>query len=492
MPHSQFSLLKTGRFLPLFITQFLGAFNDNVFRFAVAILITYKLTQNGGAEASTMLAIAAALFTVPFFLFSGTAGQLADKHDKAFLARRIKLAEIFIMALAALSLWLESVPLMFSVLFLTGTQSTFFGPIKYGILPQHLREDELVGGNAIIETGTFLAILLGTLFGGMLITQPGGLAVISVAIIGLATAGWISAGRIPTAPSPEPDLEVDLNPIVSARKVLRFGTERRNVFQSILGVSWFWFLGFIFLTQIPVFAKTTLFASEAVSNLFIATFTVGIGAGSLMTNRLLRGEVSAKYVPIAAILTTLAIIDLWLSASRIGTIANPENLTTIAEFLSSGKGWRVLIDLTLIAMFGGLFVVPLYAYMQANSHPDHRARVIAANNIINAVFMTAASILTALAAAANLTVPQIFLLVGIANAAVAVYICKLLPQELVKYLGRRLFRLLHRVEVKGLDNYKAAGDRAVIVANHTSFLDGPLLGCFLPKRASFCHQHFHV
>ena len=490
MSASQFSLLKTKRFLPLFIAQFFGAFNDNVFRFAVAILITYKLAQQAGSEATTLLAVAAGLFTAPFFLFSGTAGQLADKHDKAMLARRIKLAEILIMLLAAFALWLESVPLMFLVLFLTGTQSTFFGPIKYGILPQHLREEELVGGNAIIETGTFLAILLGTLFGGMLITQSSGLWIIALAIVSLATVGWLSARRIPSAPAPEPDLPVDFNPLTAARKVLGYGTERKNVFQSILGVSWFWFLGFVFLTQIPVFAKSALFASEGVSNLFIATFTVGIGAGSMLTNRLLRGEVSAKYVPIAAILTTFAIIDLWLASTRVSATATPDNLTTISQFLATGKGWRVLADLALIAMFGGLFVVPLYAYMQANSHPGHRARVIAANNIINAVFMTAASLLTALAAAANLTVPQIFLVIGIANAAVAVYICKLLPQELIKYLGRRLFRLLYRVEVHGMKNYKAAGDRVVIVANHTSFLDGALLGCFLPKRANFAINTF--
>lgn len=490
MSANQFSLLKTSRFLPLFVTQFFGAFNDNVFRFSVSILITYKLVSQSGSDATTLLAIAAALFTLPFFLFSGTAGQLADKYDKSLLARRIKLAEICVMVLAAISLWLESLPMMMVVLFLTGAQSTFFGPIKYGILPQHLREDELVGGNAIIETGTFVAILLGTLFGGLLITKSGGVLTITVTMIALATVGWLFSRRIPLAVAPEPDIEVDLNPLIAARKVLAYGTERRNVFNSILGVSWFWFLGFIFLTQIPVFAKGTLHAGEAVSNLFIATFTVGIGLGSMLTNRLLRGEVSAKYVPIAAILTTLAIIHLWWTASGAAPVAPGGNLASMAGFLSTSVGWWVLIDLALIAMFGGFFVVPLYAYMQANSDPDHRARVIAANNIINAVFMTAASVLTALAAAAELTVPQIFLLVGIANAAVAVYICKLLPQELVKYLGRRVFRLFYRVEVKGLENYKAAGERAVIVANHTSFLDGPLLGCFLPKRANFAINTF--
>ncbi len=490
MSQSQFLLLKTKRFLPLFITQALGAFNDNVLRFSVAILITYKLAAESGSSATLLLAVAAGLFTAPFFLFSGLAGQLADKHDKAILTVRIKLAEIAIMALGALSLWLESTTLMFVVLFLTGTQSTFFGPIKYGILPQHLAEHELVGGNALIEVGTFMAILIGTLFGGALIRQDYGLAIITVTIIGFATVGWLSARQMPEAIPPEPDLPVNYNIVASTAQILKYATESRNVFLAILGVSWFWFLGFVFLTQIPVFAKEVLLANEQVSNLFIATFTIGIAIGSMLTNRLLRGEVSAKYVPIAAILTTVAIIDLWLASSRAGAMANAANLMTISDFLATGRGWRVLVDLTFIAMFGGLFVVPLYAYVQLHSADEHRSRVIASNNVINALFMTVASGLTVLAANSGFTVPQIFLLVGLANALVAVYICKLLPQELVKYLGRRVFRLLYRVELVGRENYRKAGSRAVIVANHTSFLDGPLLGCFLPDRASFAINTF--
>ncbi|MGI9465376.1 MAG: MFS transporter, partial [Aestuariivirgaceae bacterium] len=433
MSHSQFSLLNTRRFLPLFITHALGAFNDNVVRFAVAILITYKLAAQDGSDAATQLAIAAGLFTIPFFIFSGLAGQLADKYDKARLTTRIKLAEIAIMVLGAFSLWMESTTLMFLVLFLTGTQSTFFGPIKYGILPQHLKEDELVGGNALIEVGTFLAILIGTLFGGALIRQDYGLAVIAVTIIGFAGIGWLAARQMPEAAPPDPDLAVNYNLVTSTTGILKFATESRYVFLAILGVSWFWFLGFVFLTQIPVFAKEVLLASEQVSNLFIATFTIGIAAGSMLTNRLLRGEVSAKYVPIAAILTTVAIIDLWLASSSAGTMANAGNLMTISDFLATGKGWRVLVDLAFIAMFGGLFVVPLYAYVQLHSADEHRSRVIASNNVINALFMTVASGLTVLATNSGFTVPQIFLLVGIANALVAVYICKLLPQELIKY-----------------------------------------------------------
>ncbi|NNE21312.1 MAG: acyl-[ACP]--phospholipid O-acyltransferase [Rhizobiales bacterium] len=482
-------MLKSKRFLPLFITQALGAFNDNVLRFAVSILITYQLTQDS-SDAGAKLAIAAGLFIAPFFLFSGIAGQLADKHDKAYLTTRIKLAEIAIMVLGAIALWSESSVMMFAVLFLTGTQSTFFGPIKYGILPQHLAEDELVGGNALIEVGTFLAILCGTLYGGLLINQTGGLAIVSISIISLAIVGWLASQRIPEAVPPDPGLAVDYNIITSTKTILGFATARKNVFQSILGVSWFWFLGFVFLTQIPAFAKNVLNAAEPVTNLFIATFTIGIALGSMLTNRLLKGEVSAKYVPIAAILITVVIIDLWTAATRAGSLANADSLMTISQFLSTGTGWRVLIDLGLIAALGGLFVVPLYAYMQLNSSAESRSRVIASNNIMNAVFMTTASILTLLAIAAGFTIPQIFLIVGIFNAVVAIYICKLLPQELVKYLGRRVFRLLFRVEVIGRDNYQAAGDRAVIVANHTSFLDGPLLGCFLPKRANFAINTF--
>ena len=487
MSHSQFSLLKTKRFMPLFITQALGAFNDNVLRFSVAILITYSLAASGG-NAATQLALAAAFFTLPFFLFSGIAGQLADKHDKAHLTTRIKLAEIAIMAFGALALWTESTTLMFLALFLTGTQSTFFGPIKYGILPQHLAEDELVGGNALIEVGTFVSILLGTLYGGMLINQSFGMPLVAATMIGLATLGWLASRQIPIAAPPDPDLKVDYNVITSTKQVLGHATEKTHVFRAILGISWFWFLGSVFLTQIPAFARDILNAGEPVTNLFIATFTIGIAAGSMLTNRLLNGEVSVKYVPIAAILTTLAIIDLWWASSS--TEAVNSGLMSVSGYLSDGNNWRILIDLALIAGFGGLFVVPLYAYIQLHSADEHRSRVIASNNVINAAFMTAAAILTFLAASSGMSIPQIFLTVGIANALVALYICTILPQELVKYLGRRFFRLFYRVEVQGMENYKAAGDKAVIVANHVSFLDGPLLGAFLPKRANFAINTF--
>ncbi len=485
MAGSQFNLLRTKRFLPLFVTQGLGAFNDNVLKNAISILITYRLATAHGVDAPTIIAVAAGLFILPFFLFSGLAGQLADKCDKAWLSQKIKLAEIFIMAFGAFSLWAESISLQLFALFLTGTQSSFFGPIKYGILPQHLKDEELLGGNGLIEAGTFLTILLGTIFGGLLILTSYGLPIVSATMIAVAVAGWYASWRIPAAPPPDPDIKVNRNILSSTWHILEYATENRNVLLAILGISWFWFLGAVFLAEMPVLARDVLRADEKVANLFNVAFVVGIGVGSMLTNRLLKGEVSPRHVPFAAIAVTVVIVDLWAATSSFADRSNSTELMTIGAFLSTWQGWHVLIDLALIALFGGIFVVPLYAFVQSRSNPQHVSRVIAANNVINAIFMTAASVFIVAALTANLTVPQIFLIVGILNAGVAIYITKLLPQEFVKYLGRRIFRLFYRVEVKGMENYHAAGDRVVIVANHTSYLDGVLLGSFLPDRCAF-------
>lgn len=484
--HSQFELLKTKRFLPLFITQALGAFNDNGFKNALVILVTYKLAEAQGLNGPLFITIAAAIFILPFFLFSATAGQLADKYEKTNLIKKIKFAEIILMVLAIASFYFESAMFGLAILFLLGTQSTFFGPLKYGILPQHLTDDELIGGNGLIETGTFLSILLGTLFGGVLITMDNGLTYVSIALLSLSIAGFIASLYIPKAEAPSPDLKINPNFLAETVNIMKMASKDRTVFLSVLGISWFWFVGTIFLTQFPTFAKETFFANENVTNLFIGTFTIGIMIGSLMCNKILKGKITPKYVPLAAIAITIFSLALVAFTTSLN-IPKPaeDTLYNIPQFFELGGSTFVIISLLVIAAFGGIYAVPLFAMVQHYSEPKELSRTIAGNNIINAAFMVSASLLAVIIIKSGYGVLTIFTTVAIMNAFVALYICKLLPQELVKSIGRFIFRTLYRVEVKGMENYEKIGDKAVIIANHTSFLDAPILGSFLPDTPLF-------
>ncbi|MFO1089262.1 MAG: acyl-[ACP]--phospholipid O-acyltransferase [Hyphomicrobiales bacterium] len=480
-PRSQFDLLKTNRFRPLFITQAIDSFNNNAYRAALAILITFGL----GTETSTaaaLIALATAVFILPFFLFSATAGGLADTYDKALITRRVKAIEIVIMTVAAASLLLGSIPLAFAVLFATGTQSAFFGPIKYGILPQHLTRGELLGGNGLIEAATFLAILVGTIYGGVVILLPHGALMLGASLVLLSAIAFLVSQRIPPAPPPSAGVQVSANIVGDTVRVLKFAHERRTVFRAVLGISWFWFVGLIFLSQIPVYTREVLASDAHVANLIIAVFTVGIGAGSLMANRLLKGRVSARYVPLSAIAMTVFIIDLWF-ASPAGSAA-ATGLGGIAPFIANPWNWRVLLDFFAIPFFAGTFVVPLFAIVQSRAAPARRARVIAANNIWNSGFMVCATALTAAAVKAGLSIPGLFLLVGAMNAVVAFFACLLLPRDLAQSLGAQIMRLFYRVEVKGLEHYEAAGPRTVIVANHQSTVDALLIGAFLTERTA--------
>ncbi|MCF6198452.1 MAG: acyl-[ACP]--phospholipid O-acyltransferase [Hyphomicrobiaceae bacterium] len=483
--HSQFHLLRQRRFWPLFITQALGAFNDNGFKQGLVILVTYGLATAGGYDAALIITIAAGLFILPFFLFSATAGQMADKYDKAVLIRRIKLIEIFLMALAAFGFYLQNIPFLLFVLFLMGTQSSFFGPLKYGILPELLKKDELIGGNALIETGTFLAILLGTMYGGVLITRDFGVPMVSLTLIGLAVLGWLSASKIPSIAPRTPDLPVSYNMFSETLKIIRHAGANRVIYLSILGISWFWLVGALYLAQFPTFSNASLRADEMVSTLFVAIFTIGIAIGSLACNKLLKGVISAKYVPLAALAITVFSIDLYFASRNAVSASNGAGLTDLSTFLAQPGNWRILFDLLMIAFSGGLYAVPLYALIQEHSDPAHVSRNIAANNIVNALFMVVSTVLAGMMLSAGYTIPQLFLTIGILNGFVAAYICKLLPQEVVKGIGRQVFRLFFRVEIIGEENIPKEGERAVIVANHVSFLDGPLLASFWPGTPSF-------
>ncbi len=481
---SQFSLLTTRRFLPLFVAQAIGAFNDNGLRNAITILITFDLAINHGWNATLFVQAGTALFILPYFLFSAIAGQFADKFDKAFIAQRVKLVEIAAMVFGAGALWLDNPYLDLMVLFFAGSLAAFFGPVKYGILPQYLNRDEVIAGNAMIEMGTFVTILLGTMFGGFLVLETGGRKILSGALIFLSVAAWYATTRMPPAPSTNPELDIDWNIFKQTAKLMGYARERHDVFWSVIGASWFWFVGTVLLVQFPVFTKDVLLANEDVANAFIATFTIGIGLGSMITNLLLKGEVSAKYVPVAAVMMTVFLIDLYFAAGQVSARLAGTTLNGASVFFSGWASWRVAFDLFMTAFFGGIYAVPLNAIMQTRASPPKRSRVIAANNLINAIFMITATV-TSVILLQFISARGLFLCLGLANAVAAIWICFLLPQETLANFARQLFRLLYRVEVKGLDNYKAAGRRAVIVANHTSFLDGPLLSAFLPDRTTF-------
>lgn len=483
MTENQFSLLKTRRFLPLFITQFLGAFNDNVFKNAIVILMTYKIFANSHTNIQILVTVAAGLFILPFFLFSATAGQLADKIEKSYLIKIIKLAEIVLMILATIGFYLNSVPILMTILFLLGTQATFFGPIKYAILPIQLHQDELIAGNGLIEAGTFLSILLGTIVGGVIVLLPHGEYFISLALIVFSISGFISSLYIPNTNMENPNLIINYNFFSETIRVIRYSKARWDIYLSILGISWFWLVGAVFLAEFPVFAKDILHANEHVVTWFIAVFSIGIGMGSLFCNRLLNGKVHATYVPIGAIGITIFAIDLYF-ASRYNMFPSMD-LIGLTSFLQSFTGWRISFDLLLISICGGLYTVPLYAILQQRSDPSYRARVIASNNIINAFFMVIAALGTVILLKLHFTVNDVFLTMAILNAFVALYICKLLPDVLLKNTLRFILKFIYRVKVIGIENYHQAGNRVVIIANHTSFLDAALLAAFLPDKFTF-------
>ncbi len=493
---SQFDLLKTRRFLPLFVTQGLSAFNDNAFRFAVAAIMISSLGSEEGGLRNT---ISAALFVLPYVLFSATSGQIADKVDKAAMARWIRLAEIGIVALSVYAMNWGSANLMQFCIFLAGTQAAIFGPIKYSILPQHLTKDELLGGNGMVEMATFLAVLLGTILGNYIVTAEGGMIVISAAMIAIAVISYWTATRIPPAPSAQPEMKINWNVFSETWNNMKLARAKNEVFQAILGISWFWTVGIVLVTQMQKFTTDSLYGTTTVSTIIFALFSVGISLGSIYCNKLLNGVISAKYVPMAAILVSVFLIDLYFAAGSAQTAlksvldAGTVNIETegslslmpFGAVISRWQTWRVLFDMLAVSFCCGLFVVPLYAIMQARTPYYIRARIIGSNNIINAVFMVATTIACIPLLGFGVSARGLFLILGIVNLFAAIYIIRLLPHEILASIARVLFRFLYKVEVKGLQNLETAGRKTLIVANHTSLLDGPLLSAFLPERAAF-------
>ena len=487
---SQFRLLAQRRFAPFFGVQFLGALNDNIFKQALVILLAYQTASYTSLSSDVLQNLAQALFVFPFLLFSATAGQLADKYEKSRLITLTVAVELAVMLLGAAGFFMMSIELLLTALFLGGVQSALFGPVKYAILPQQLNSDELIGGNALVETGTSIAILAGMIFGGWLITQPDwGVAGVAIVTCAISAAGIALSTLIPKAPAADAGLTINWNPITETWRNFQFTRQNRTVFLSVLGISWFWFYGAMFVTQFPNLSKNILVANEQVVTLLLVTFSIGIGIGSLLCEKLSGHKVEIGLVPFGAIGLTVFAVDLYFST----TPHIRDAPVGMAQFLADPAHWRMLADLTLIGVFGGLYIVPLYALIQTRSDPAHRSRIIAGNNILNALFMVVAALLAIALFAAGLTIPQILLVTALLNAVVALYIFSLVPEFLMRFIVWMLIHSVYRLEKSGLENIPDEG-AAVIACNHVSFVDALVIAaaCRRPIRFVMDHRIFNL
>ena len=484
---SQFRLLAKRRFAPFFAVQSLAAFNDNAFRNATIVLVGFQLgltTSQIGFYSN----LAPALFILPFFLFSASAGQLAEKYEKHTLIRWVKVFEIVAMGIAAWGFYARSPLLLFVVLFLMGLHSTVFGPIKYAILPQVLQRGELVGGNALVETGTSLAILIGMIAGGAAIHQFGWTAAAAL-VIGVAVLGLIASLAIPRVPAAVPDLKFNWNFIVESGRVLKLAARQRAVFNSILGISWFWFFGGVVTAQLPNYTRLYLGGGASVEILVLALFSIGVGIGSLLCERLSGHKVEIGLVPLGAFGMTLFGILLYFARHDAPAYTGLDWLA----FLHAPGNWWIALDMTLLGLFAGFFIVPLFALVQSRTPQGELSRVIAGNNIINAVFLVVAAIFAFGMLAAGLTIPQLFLVTALLNAAVTLWIFLLVPEFLMRFVDWLLISVLYRVRTDGLDRIPDEGP-AMLVCNHVSFMDALIImgSVRRPVRFVMYHKIFKV
>ena len=477
---NQFALLGQRRFAPFFWTQFAGAANDNLFKFAFTVMVTYQLQVSWMPPAMAGLVIGA-LFILPFLLFSATSGQLTDKFEKHRMIRFVKDLEIGIMLIAGVGFWIESPAILLGCVFLMGLHSTLFGPVKFAYLPQVLRDEELTGGNGMVEMGTFVAILLGNVVGGLLVALPQiGHASVAIACVALAVLGRVFAQGVPVVPATDPGLHINWNPLTETWRNLKLAKSNVVVFRSLLGISWMWFFGAVFLSQFPSFAKEVLHGNEHVASLLLVVFSIGIGIGSLLCEVMSRRQVEIGLVPIGASGMSVFAIDLYFASRSLP--AAP--LMDVGAFVSQWAHWRVMVDLLLLSLFAGLYSVPMYALIQMRSQPTHRARIIAANNILNALFMIGSSVIAGALLGAGFTVPQIFLFTGIANAIVASYIFFLVPEYLLRCVAWLLTHVVYRFQVRGAQHIPANGP-ALLACNHVSFVDPILLMAASPRPVHF-------
>ena len=486
---SQFALLGKRRFAPFFWTQALGAFNDNVFRNALVTLVAFQMALDDHTV-SLYTNLAPALFIIPFFLFSATAGQLAEKFEKSRIIRYVKLFEIVAMALAAIGFYTHNTLLLLVVLFLMGTHSTVFGPIKYAILPQALKPDELVGGNGLIETGTQLSVLIGLVAGSALMRVAGiGPLLAGAVTIAIAVVGYVVSRRIPAAPATAPELTLNWNPLTETARVLRITKQNRSVFNAVLGISWFWFFGTVLVAQLPSYTKLNLGGDISVYIFALTLFSIGTGIGSLLCEKMSGRRVEVGLVPLGAFGLTAFGIDLFFA--RPG-MALAHGLNWL-EFLRATGSWRIVMDLTLIGVFAGFYVVPLFAFVQSRTPRDRLSRVIAGNNIINALFIVCAAGFGLGMEALGIGIPWIFLAIAGLNALVALYIFTLVPEFVMRFITWVLVNTLYRVSVDGAQKIPEEG-AVLLVCNHVSFMDPMLLMAHLrrPTRFVMYYKIFNI
>lgn len=474
------TLLSQRRFLPYFVTQFLGAFNDNIFKNVLLILVAFAGSQALPISSNLFINLAAGLFILPFFLFSATAGVLADKVDKDRFIRQVKLAEVVIMLLAAIGFLTQSYVMLLFLLFLMGTQSAFFGPVKYALLPQQLSNEELLSGNALVETGTFLAILLGTLGAGVITAMDNAVVIASISVMLFALFGYISSRFIPHIPASNSELKVQWRPISQTFNTLSIAKQDAIIHKSILAISWFWFLGACYLTQFPNFTKLHLNGGESAVAFLLALFSIGIAVGSQLCDRLSKGRIEYGLMPIGSIGITLF--------GGLMAFSIPESLpalTSFKQFISYSTLWPTFAYLLLLGMSGGLFIVPLYTLMQYRAEPKKRAQVIAANNIYNAMFMVGSAITGIVCLGVlNMSIPDLFLLLSLANIVIALYILSVVPIYAVRFLLWILTHTMYRLKKTNLHHLPKEGS-ALLVCNHVSYMDALLLSAASPRLIRF-------
>lgn len=483
---SQFRLLGERRYGPFFLTQALGALNDNLFKNALVIVATFHAADFTTLDPKILAQVAGGLFILPFLLFSATSGQLADKYDKAALMRWVKIAELFIMALAAVGFFLKALPLLLFALFLMGTHSTFFGPAKYGYLPNVLGERELVGGNALLEAGTFLAILFGTLLAGILAAQHAPNALIGSLLL-LAIAGIAASRHIPSIAPADAGLRINWNPYTTTLDIFRYARGNDTVFHSLVGISWFWALGSVVLSALPSYTREVIGGSETVVTVLIAVFAIGVGVGSLLCEKLSRQTLEIGLVPLGSIGLSAALLWMWGASPALPAAS----LVGWDGFLAAH--WPVAAALGLVGMFGGFYIVPLYALAQSRTEKTHISRIQAANNALNGFAMVLGAICAAGLFAAGLNTAELLLVCALVNAAVAVYIYTLLPEFLVRFVTWLLLNLVYRLRIVGDERIPRAGP-ALVVCNHVSYVDALVIGgaFWRPVRFVMYYKIFHI
>lgn len=481
MAHNQFQLLTTRRFAPFFVTQLLGAFNDNVFRNATLVLIT-GLMGLSQQQQSLYTNLAPALFILPFFFFSATAGQLAEKFEKTRIIRAVKIFEIVVMSIAAWGFYAHHAALLLVVLFLMGLHSTVFGPIKYSILPQALHPEELTGGNGLVETGTAMSILFGMMLGGSLMLSGQGPLLASIAVIAIALVGYGASRFIPIAPATSPDLKINWNLFSESWHILKLCGKQRAVFNSVLGISWFWFFGTALTAQLPVYAEANLGGDSSLYLLALGVFSIGTGIGSLLCEKLSHRTVEIGLVPMGAFGISAFGIHLYFARTGLAPVTGLD----LAGFVHAPGSLRILFDLMMIGVFGGFYLVPLFALVQSRTPKSELSRVIAGNNILNAAFIVTAAVCGIVAQQVlHWSIPQFFLAIAVLNALVAIYIFTLVPEFLMRFLSWIITKALYRVEVTGIEEYVPDEGAALVVCNHVSYMDPLIIMGAIPRPTRF-------